>query len=160
VATDYHPVYLSIGLNNRKPVRVGLEYSRVHLPRTGEKYLDRFFAYVGGTFRLHRFWRGDDDRAPHDHPWWFVTFPFVSYVERYWDRDVFADGTTGFWYETSRVVKAWRFHFRPAKFRHIVVGRADGKKKPFWTLVITGFASNAWGFYPKPDEFIPWREWD
>lgn len=167
MTAEYVNAYLSIGVNDRKPRRIGGEFSRVFF-YTGQRYLDRFIAYcAGGTVRLHRFWRGDDDRAPHDHPWWFVTFPFASYIERYWERvefvsyDIFADCeyTQVAWTERTRVVKAWRFHFRPARFRHIVVRREDGKDKPFWTLVITGMSKNKWGFYPDPETYVYWRDW-
>jgi hypothetical protein len=163
--------------------RLGPEFSRVLID--AGNYLDRYILYIfGATLRLHKFWRGDDNRAPHDHPWWFITFPLVSYVERYWtpySAIHFSSGTysktvidgveftgdidTGFyatleWYERTRTVKAWRFHFRPAKFRHIVVGRADGKTTPFWTFVISGRVSNRrWGFWKTPDQFIPHEEW-
>lgn len=145
-------------------MRFGPEYSRVTL-HTGP-YLDRFILYIGlGTLRLHKFLSGDDKRAPHDHPWWFVTFPFTSYVERWWSPDAI----TGHVYRDrgTRVVKAWRFHFRPANFRHIVVDRldgkynAEGKMKPFWTFVISGGVrkDRDWGFWPKPDQYISFREW-
>lgn len=147
--------FISLGVNHRKPVRLGLEFSTI--VHHGSDYLARCILYVAGTLRLHRFLRGDDDRAPHDHPWWFVTFPFTSYVERYWVHWQSPAGLR--WYAGERVVKAWRFHFRPAKFRHFVIGRADGKNKPFWTFVITGFANNSWGFWPAPERFVPHKEW-
>src|SRR5580692_11012239 len=64
--------------------RWGFESSRVwgSYRDSAEPYLDRYILYFWPiTLRLHRFWRGDDDRAPHDHPWWFITIPFTSYVE-------------------------------------------------------------------------------
>lgn len=140
---------------------VGFERSRVHIG--GKPYLDRWIVYVGiGTLRLHKFWRGDDDRAPHDHPWPFVTFPLTTYYEKLSD-------------ETVREVKAWRLHFRPSAVRHIVLGsryvstslynttwyfgRTD---KPFYTLVITGPRVRGWGFWPGDKyarSFVPWRLW-
>ena len=60
---------------------LGLERTVVQVG--GEPYLGRWILYVGGfSFRLHKFYRGDDMRAPHDHPWWFVTFPLCrGYLE-------------------------------------------------------------------------------
>lgn len=165
MTAEYKNAFLTIGVNERKPVRVGGEFSRVFI--AGQRYMDRFIVYVKGTIRLHKFWRGDDDRAPHDHPWSFVTFPFTSYVERYWEQEPFVrydlthdrEYVELVWVERTRVVKAWRFHKRNAKFRHIVIGRADGKKTPFWTLVFSAGHSNKWGFWPDPETFVYWREW-
>jgi hypothetical protein len=132
--------------------RFGLEFSRVHAE--GKPYLDRYIAYVGfGTLRLHKFYRGDDDRAPHDHPWTFWTMPLTDYWERVWDED---NGR----YIGRQVVKAWRLHKRPAKYRHIVEGRADRKVGPFWTFVVTTDRLRSWGFWPAPHKFIYWRDWD
>lgn len=139
---------------------IGFERSTVWIGLL--KYLDRWIVYDGlGTLRLHRFWRGDDDRASHTHPWWFITFPLCGYMERTFDKGV----PTG-----TRYVAPFRFHFRPANFEHIVLYGVRPRamfgivlheivRKPFWTLVITGNKTNAWGFYPKPGVFIPWREY-
>lgn len=116
-----------------------------------EKYLDRWIIYFGwGTLRLHKFWRGDDVRASHTHPWKFWTFPLTTYEE-----DVYHRGT---WMRTKRVQR-FRWHARSADFEHIVMGRADWNGKPFYTLVITGDRTNKWGFYPRPGEFIYWRDY-
>ena len=166
---EFRNAYLSIGVNDRRPVRIGFEASTI--VHHGRPYLLRLIAYFAITLRLHRFVRGDDDRAPHDHPWWFITFPFTSYVEKWWEPHLIQlyDMKTDLpcdppeyaigWHENTRVVKAWRFHFRERKFRHFVVGRADGKQKPFWTFVITGMSHSGWGFWPTPDTFVPWRQW-
>lgn len=135
--------------------RLGFEMSRVE--HGGVPYLDRFILYVGGpTLRLHKFWRGDDDRAPHDHPWTFWTLPFKDY----WEKAYRYDGT---WY--WNLVKAWRLHRRDATYRHIVVGRSRGhihlgvSRLPFWTFVVTTSYQRRWGFWPKRGEFVPWRDW-
>lgn len=115
-------------------------------------YLDRWLGYLfnKGTVRLHKFWRGDDDRASHTHPWWFITFPFADYVEEVFEQGV----SKGF-----NVVKAWRFHYRPAQYEHIVKGRTYGDTRPFWTFVISGPKSNEWGFYPEPGIFVNHRNY-
>lgn len=152
----YRPFFITL-----RGVRFGLEYSRVGLP--GTPYLDRYIAYAfGWTFRLHKFWRGDDDRAPHDHPWDFWTFPLRSYRETVETATTFyclGAGDITYYKRTDRTVKAFRLHFRPAKFRHIVRGRADGSAKPFWTFVVSRSPSNRWGFWPTPKVFVPYREW-
>lgn len=138
--------------------RWGFEYSRVGLGDT--PYLDRYIMYAFGcTLRLHKFWRGDDDRAPHDHPWTFWTFPFRSYVETV---ELLPDPTErshGIVARFTNVVRAFRLHKRQATYRHIVKGRADGSAKPFWTIVVTGPVVNRWGFWTTPYDFVPWREW-
>jgi hypothetical protein len=140
--------------------RFGFEYSRVGLGET--PYLDRYIAYIGGpTLRLHKFWRGDDDRAPHDHPWRFWTFPLTSYVEmvEQWDGDEdYGEWLPG-WKRFDRVVRAFRIHYRPAKYRHVVLGQLRKLNKPFWTFVVTCSVENGWGFWPTPTTFVPWREW-
>jgi hypothetical protein len=152
--------------------RFGFEKSRVE--HGGVPYLDRYILYVGGpTLRLHKFWRGDDDRAFHDHPWTFWTFPLTSYVERV--STPFMDfkrataretATSGALYTpiearhvSEEIVRAWRLHNRPATYQHIVIGRLDGSKKPFWTFVISTNYQRRWGFWPRAGEFVPWRDW-
>lgn len=151
--------------------RWGFEYSRVGMGPL--PYLDRYIIYAfGGTLRLHKFWRGDDDRAPHDHPWWFITFPLTSYYEKV----PVAEDEFGYAFNAMRfnLVRRWRFHFRPAKYQHIVYGREPFNDpqiggiyrkdpKPFWTLVITGGKSNAWGFWPTENGapvWIGYRHWE
>lgn len=148
-------------------LKFGFEKHRIHL--RGRPYMDRYMVSIGIQLRFHKFWRGDDDRAPHDHMWWFVTMPFTSYVEL-----VAVPGAKGYfendkdyWTYESRIVKAWRFHFRPRGFKHIVVGRADmkgltvanGNPDPFWTFVITGPKRDEWGFWRSPTKFIHNKEW-
>lgn len=145
--------YFSIG-----KYRFGAEYSPVYLTQSGELYLQRWIAYFGlFNLRLHKFHRGDDERAPHDHPFWFITFPFSSYTE------LVDDPYSSLYVLRQQVVKAFRFHFRPATYRHIVLQ----PERPFWTFVIAGNYSRSWGFwqYVQWDrnlwayKFMPWREW-
>lgn len=151
--------------------RFGFEYSPI------TNYMNRWIAYFGWfNLRIHRFLRGDDERAPHDHPFWFVTVPTRSYYEQVMEED----GST-----CVRKVQAWLPHFRKATFRHIVLGTEAYTKevvhphlewmygvisdystetryrtpKPFLTFVLAGARSNGWGFWPAVDKFIPWREW-
>lgn len=132
---------------NLKDRLYGFERSRVDI--AGKPYLDRWIIYFGlGTLRLHKFWRGDDDRASHTHPWWFWTFPLSSYAE-----NVFSKGT----FKTWGIVERFRWHYRPANYEHVVVAHHDAK--PWWTIVISGHRINKWGFYPAPGKFVPWREY-
>lgn len=135
--------------------RFGYEQSRVE--HEGSPYLDRYILYVGGpTLRLHKFWRGDDDRAPHDHPWTFWTFPFSDY----WEKTFRTDGS---WYWNK--VHSFTLNKRPATYRHIVVGKCSNDwtykttREPFWTFVVSTNYQRSWGFWPKGEGFVPWREW-
>lgn len=129
-----------------KRFSLGAEKSVIDI--RGEKYMTRYIAYVGPfTLRLHKFWRGDDDRAPHDHPWPFITFPLKSYWEEVYTGK---DGDPELNY-----VRAFRFHFRPASYRHIVLGG----RVPFWTVVVTLPLQRLWGFWPRPNAFVPYFMW-
>lgn len=130
--------------------RFGVEYSFIYVHK--KPYLERWILYAGGTVRLHRF-HSDDDYVLHDHPWWFVTFPLGAYYEAFDAR-----GTGD---RFMHRVRPFRFHFRPALYRHRVI--LPGAAKP-WTIVITGTAKAhgrpaKWGFYPTPDTFVPFYEW-
>lgn len=147
--------------------RWGVEKSTLFI--RGTKYMVRYICYLGPIgLRLHQFHSGDDDSAPHTHPWPFVTFPLHSYVEQLYKEGVF---------QRFNVVKKFRFHYRPAKHEHIVKGPMwsfagrdvyyEGAPiysdatgfEPFWTIVITGPKANSWGFYPEPGKFVYWREY-
>ena len=86
--------------------------------------------------------RGDDDRAFHDHPWWFITIPFEPYLEQTPDKP-------------RTLVKALRPHFRSATHQHIV---QLIEHRPVWTLILTGSKSSDWGFWHE-GEYTPHEEW-
>lgn len=108
----------------------------------GQPYLERWILWLGFTLRVHKFHKGDDDRAFHDHPWWFITIPLRPYSER----------TPG---NTVQVLRRFRPRFRPAKHRHIVQ-LIDAR--PVWTIIITGPKSKEWGFWEQ-DRFIHHSLW-
>lgn len=143
-------------------LRWGVESNRVHVG--GEPYVDRWILYLGWiNLRLHRFWRGDDEQAPHDHPWgWWVTFPFTGYCETV-EKDVRLWCATGWKHvgttRNSNYVKPWRFHYRRGTYRHIVLRSDKPPGQPWWTFVIAGTRTRLWGFYPKDGSFVPWTEW-
>lgn len=120
-------------------------------------YLDRnMFWTPFGTIRLHTFYQGDDDAAPHDHPWWFITFPFKSYTETVMEPDPRSidPAHKQNYIMNSRLVRAWRFHFRSKFHRHFV----HEPLKPFRTLIITGRNLNNWSFFPDGKRVLH-REW-
>jgi len=124
----------------------GFEHSFVEID--GELYLERRILYLAGfTFRWHKFWRGDDARASHSHPWAFWTFPLQGYFENVYRLGEF---------ERTQYVSAFRWHYRGRHFEHRVTG---GERFPFSTFVITGRRQQVWGFYPEPGKFVPYWDW-
>lgn len=125
-------------------------------------YMKRLILWLGplGNLRLHKFYRSDQDEALHDHPWRFVTFPLTTYqewvpleVQRAGDRNpptIRVDWDNG---RRLQLVKRFRFHYRPAEYRHAVV-----VDKPGYTLVWAGNKVRSWGFWLR-DVFTPWRTW-
>lgn len=124
--------------------------------------------------RVHRFLRGDDDSAPHDHPFSFITFPLTTYRETVEMTVLEAyiainNGEPGFhvvkserelkkgsgycWVE--RVVRRFRFHRRPATYRHFV----HEPEAPFWTVVLSSGAGREWGLWLDPDTFDSYKNW-
>lgn len=150
----------------RKLLRYNLWFEHDLVKIGGVVYLERWFCYLlGFTVRLHKFHRGDDDRAVHDHPWAFITFPFKGYYERV---HLNAPGEY-----RIHFVKPWGFHYRPSSYQHMVLGthysegwKAKGPQpelkamwltpKPFFTFVVTGRKDRAWGFWPD-GKYVYWR---
>lgn len=88
--------------------------------KQGSRYMTRLWL---GRVRIHIFYRGDDDRDPHDHPWPFWTLPATSYVEEVYER---IEGTDQFAMRLQ-VVPAWRLNYRPAEHMHRVIGPWHGR---------------------------------
>lgn len=101
---------------------------------------------------LHKFLRDDDDRALHDHPWWFVSLILKA---GYWEVVPHPDGGPG----NTVLKRKWgSIAFRHAKHRHrVVLFAPTGISEPCWTLVVTGRNSRTWGFW-CPKGFIPWHQ--
>jgi hypothetical protein len=107
-------------------------------------------------WRFHKFYRPDEDRAWHDHPNHFWTFPFADYLEELFDP---ATGRV-----TMNIVKGWRWHYRPATYTHRLMGRLGQPSRSHWTLVHEILPEfRMWGFYvEQPDgrfAYIPWRDY-
>lgn len=105
-------------------------------------YMKRWYIIPRNRFfniYLHEMWRSDDDRALHDHPWWWA-----SWILR------------GSYYEHTKshiqFFEAGSFRIRPAKFAHMLSLSLGAKPL---TLFITGPKLREWGFHcPKG-----WRHW-
>lgn len=149
------PPYFSMrrGLSKHFAFKWGERLGRDECP-----YLRRW-ALVAGLFsvRLHHFYRSDDARAFHDHPWWFVTLVLKG---GYTDVSPCPDcgGTGMLWGEVPQIMcltcegstekldhlGPGSVRFRPALHRHTV--RVDGGG--VWTCILSGPNLRTWGFYP------------
>jgi len=104
---------------------------------------------------LHKFCRDDDDRALHDHPWWFVSVMlWGSYVETVpsspWNRNARCVG--GDWLLDR--YRGWlSVAYRRATDRH----RVSLDNGHCWTLVLTGPKVREWGFW-CPKGFVVWTD--
>lgn len=126
---------------------------------------------------VHKFLRSDDDRALHDHPWWFVSLVLRGgYLEI---SETAAGKLTAF----TRIAPDWTRPWvhrglgwralagRRASYRHRVkllpavehgnayIARRDRRELPCWTLIVTGPRSRGWGFWCPGERFVPWRQW-
>ena len=111
----------------------------------GSPYLERWILWFGWSLRVHKFLASDRDRAPHDHPWWFITMPFSAYGEHY------LKGETSHY----RRVSPWRLHFRSSSFKH----RVEILQTPSWTIVLTGTKAKEWGFWDDNRDFVHHQDW-
>ncbi|SKU88762.1 Uncharacterised protein [Mycobacteroides abscessus subsp. massiliense] len=103
---------------------------------------------------LHKFLGSDDDRALHDHPWWFVS---ILLKGSYWEHR--ADGS-------RNLRKAPSIAFRRATVAHRVelvplpiwsFEHDRWYEKPATTLIITGRVTRDWGFH-CPNGWKHWRK--
>lgn len=96
-------------------------------------YLRRWVLALGlFSVRVHHFYRSDDARNHHDHPWWFVTL-------------VLKGGYTDVSEGRLDHLRPGSMRFRPALHRHTVQTDPGG----VWTLVLTGPNRRTWGFWVK-----------
>lgn len=114
---------------------------KVIYDKDGEKYLTRFYLVPkNNTFNvyLHWFHKGDDDRAPHDHPWhsWSVLL-WGSMVEEIYDEFTGETDVRTIW--PCYVYRRTPVHNH---IIHLVSRRA-------LTLFVTGRRTREWGFWTK-----------
>lgn len=105
-------------------------------------YLHRWALNLGiGSIRLHHWIRSDDKRAPHDHPWWFVTLVLKGSYKDISHKIAHVGG----WKEQNIVdeLKAGSIRYRPSWHIHSVDVAPGG----CWTLMITGEKVRRWGFW-------------
>lgn len=123
---------------------------------------------------LHHFRRSDDDRALHDHPWWFNISWLLdgNYDEMKFESDVRVYPTSkryerGYLPATKIVSrKEGGLFFRWGASPHrVILHEASIKTRrrvipagvhSVWTLFITGPYRATWGFY-CPERWIHWK---
>lgn len=116
-----------------------------------DPYLVRYYLLPRNPYfnvYLHHFLRSDDDRALHDHPWWFVSLILKgSYIEH---RE------NGYSYRRGGSVAVRR----PDVLHRVELLRPDGfRELPAWTLFFTGPKVREWGF-KCPNGWLHWKEFD
>lgn len=106
-------------------------------------YARRWVANFGpfGSVRVHHWLASDDQRYPHDHAWWFLTFVVRG---GYTDiANVVPDRLSTRSVTISDHVRAPTVRFRPSAHRHKVKVDPGGA----WTVLVTGPPVRDWGFY-------------
>jgi len=105
---------------------------------------------------LHHMRHDDDDRAPHDHPWWSLSLCLDGDITEHQLIDNFNYDTTAMLAEDDRW---WRVHhiskgqwkWRNNKYTH----RLELPNGDAWTMFITGPKVRTWGFH-CPKGFVKW----
>lgn len=121
---------------------------REHLGLPGCPYVYRWrFEIRGlGSLRIHHWVGPDDDRAFHDHPWWFLTF-------------ILKGGYTDLNPGGGEHLHAGQLRYRPALHRHTVIPDEGG----CWTILVTGPRIRTWGFWVRVSDtkikFYKARRW-
>lgn len=129
----------------------------------GDNYLLRWYVIPRNpvlNIYLHKFLHDDEDRALHDHPWWFISIMLKGGYQEV--IDIERSSTAGFTETICR--RAPSIAFRKSEHRHRVVLHRDygdnhaiGRPITCWTLVITGRVTRNWGFW-CPQGFIRWQD--
>jgi hypothetical protein len=155
-----------------------------------DPYLHRWYLLKTpwvGIF-IHKFVRGDDERALHDHPWPFLVIPLWR---GYWEHSEKSPTDAGCVVANlRRVYPIIGTRIRPATFRHRVellpdqwecveclgtgqwhndLGPFDcpgcggggvqyGDPLPSWSLFIRFKWCREWGLWPKSG-WVSWKQW-
>ncbi len=124
--------------------RIGLEH--------GCDYLTRYVLILFGFgLRLHIWRTSDDQRAYHDHPWWFITWVLRG---GYTDISPATEDVLG--PEQRDHLTAGAIRFRPAHHKHKALVDQGGAV----TLLLTGHKSRTFGFWPNGKFMRPLKYFD
>ena len=94
-----------------------------------------------GSLRVHHWLSHDDDRAFHDHPWWFLTVCVRGGYD-----DVSPHGVDR--------LRAGSVRLRHSEHQHTVYPRDGGA----WTVMVTGRRRRRWGFWFQ-GKFVKANKW-
>jgi hypothetical protein len=123
------------------PVLIFRWHEKLGLPEC--PYLIRWrLEFPVGSFRVHHWLGPDDDRAFHDHPWFFITLCIKG---GYTDKSPAGDNH----------LHAGSIRYRHALHRHTVIPDPGGA----WTIMITGRRTRAWGFWLGGLKFVKANKW-
>lgn len=114
-----------------------------------DPYLCRWFILPRNrvfNIYLHQFWRSDDDRALHDHPWVNCS---ILIQGAYTEHTIAAGGVN---LRTLR--NTGDLVFRGPRSAH----RVELHDGPCMTLFITGPKLRTWGFHCAEAGWVPWQK--
>ncbi len=125
-------------------------------------YLARWFVIPRNplfNIYLHEFYRSDDDRALHDHPWFNVS---VLLDGQYVEHTISAGGIHRRTLRQAGELKLrspWAAHrIELLTIAHFVRSQPDNDTPlPCTTLFITGPRLRAWGFHCPDQGWIHWK---
>lgn len=104
-------------------------------------YLNRWVLdFYFFSIRLHHWIGSDDNRYPHNHPWWFISCVLKGRL-----IEILPNGS-------KAIRKVGSIQFFPSQHLHCV--KADN----CWTLLITGKQKYKWGFLVD-DQIIPKKKY-
>lgn len=109
-----------------------------------------FFGLMLPSVYLHCFLRSDDDRALHDHPWFWCS---ILLHGGYTEHTIAAGGIhrrRRRFAPSIRFASPWRAH-------RIELFKTPFGPNPCWTLFITSPRFREWGFHCDETGWVPWR---
>ena len=101
---------------------------------------------------LHHMMHDDDDRAPHDHPWWSLSLCLNGRIKEHelLPKRGLLGGPQR--YRINDIV-AGQWKWRGKEYAH----RLELPDDEAWTLFMTGPKLRTWGFH-CPKGWKPWKE--
>lgn len=98
-----------------------------------------------GSVRVHNWHRSDDKRAPHSHPWWFVTLVLKGSYEDWSYPERTAAGAPRLEAKMIDKLRRGSVRYRSPHHVHSVSVNRGG----CWTILVTGREKREWGFWTQ-----------